>query len=209
MSFSIRPVLTTLGLARPDVASAMLMFAAQEGARRVCRKTHLATVTYEWTITLGTNSVQISMPADKGFLRVMRAVYKSASASEWTELEEVAFQDALDNRSWVGSGANQQYFSQQGGTIIVYKTPTENGTLRASVSYVPIDEFETVPLPEQASLAVTDAAMALAYAIPGPGQSLQASANHDRAFRRGVGGLRAMAFIGEGGSPSFEMTPFM
>ncbi len=204
MAFQIRPIVTQVGMARPDVAAAMIVFCVQEAVRETCRRSHLAQTTQSYAMTLATNSIPVALPADKSFLRVMRALWLGASMTDYRKLEEDTFNEALNGRLWVGSGG-VYLFSQEAGNVLIYKTPLENGTLRIASSYVPITEFDTAPLPEQAVQSVVDKATALAMAIPGPNQSLQMAMTKEHEFNRRIGGLRSLAFIGEGGSPSFQV----
>lgn len=204
MAFEIRPILTTIGLLRPDVDTAMLIYAVQAAVRETCRRTHLAQITQDYSILTQTNAITVALPATHSFVRVMTAYWKGASMTEWSELDEKSFQDAADERLWTGGGVPKE-FSQQGGRVLIYRTPQEAGTLRIASSYVPIDDFTSAPLPEQAVHVVEAKALGLAMAMPGPNQSLQMAMAKDAEFRRGYGGLRSMAYIGEGGSPSFQV----
>ncbi len=204
MAFEIRPIVTQIGLPRPDADTAMLVFCAQAAVRETCRRTHLAQITQEYSITINTNAITVALPADKSFGRVMRALWLGASMTEWRELEEDTFNEALDKRLWIGTGS-PRIFSQEAGTVLIYRTPTEAGTLRIVSSYIPITEFDSAPLPEQAYQAVVNKAGAMAMAIGGAGQNLQMSMTLERDFNKIIGGLRALAFVGEGGSPSFSV----
>lgn len=207
MSFDIRPLVAQVGLARPDVDSALIVFCVEEGVREVCRRTHLAQMTQDYTVTANTNAVTVALSADKSYIRTMRALWMGASDTQWEDLEEISFRDALDFEVWKLAG-NVQQWSQQTGNVLIYGTPTENGTLRLVSSYVPLGSFDTVPLPEVATSAIACKASALALGIPGPGQNAGMAMAKDTEFRRSIGNLRARAMVGEGGSPSFRVTPY-
>ena len=205
MAFEIRPIVTQVGLPRSDdVDTGMLVFCVQEAVRETCRRTYLAQVTQSYSVTAATNAITVALPADKGFARVMRALWLGATMTDYRQLKEDTFNEALTDRLWIGSGS-PTLFSQQNGVVLIYRTPNEAGTLRLVSAYVPITDFTTAPLPEQAVRAVVKKAGALVMSIPGPNQNLQMAITLDREFDRVIGGLRALAFVGEGGSPSFSV----
>jgi hypothetical protein len=221
MSIEIRPLLMKVAWQRPDLGlDGRLWYALQEAVRDVCRRTRLARVTTENTLTANTNNLvpailtedeQDATPQpQRKRLRYHRVEVQSLTDDTlWTDLIEAPATDveAFQNLRW-GTGATPRNFAQRGDTLLVWPKCSVDRVLRVTTSYVPQDELDTAPLPELAVPAVEAAARSMVLLLPGSGRDPQAASEAEEEMHRCMPELRSFADDGESGPPVLRVRRF-
>ena len=97
------------------------------------------------------------------------------------------------------------YWADDSGTLVLYPTMVAgNGwdQVRVKVALSPVgNDFESIPLPMDASEAVIQGALAEAYLVDGPRQDTQLALMSKRAFEALWGQLKTRVKVGSSGTP--------
>lgn len=100
------------------------------------------------------------------------------------------------------------YWSQEGNTIYFYPRPYSDLAIEIRLSYIPVGEFDTIPLPTEAEDVIVDGAVETLSSMPGINFSQMLSVARGIKFQKGLASLRAIGEFGYGGSPMWTPDNF-
>lgn len=93
------------------------------------------------------------------------------------------------------------YWSQDGNTVYFYPRPFSDTAIEIRLSYIPVGEFDTIPLPTESEDVIVDGAVETLASMPGINYSQILATTRGVKFQKGLAGLRAIGEFGYGGSP--------
>lgn len=93
------------------------------------------------------------------------------------------------------------YWTQEGNTIFFYTRPYSDLAIEITLSYIPVGEFDTIPLPTEAEDVIVDGAVETLASLPGTNFSQMLATARGIKFQKGLASLRAIGEFGYGGSP--------
>ena len=86
-------------------------------------------------------------------------------------------------------------------TISIYPTPDKAYTFEVTVSFIPVGEFDTIPLPLESEEAIIAGTLANVLMQPGVGQNLTLAKDREVLYNREIDFLKANALLGQSGRP--------
>lgn len=134
-------------------------------------------------------------------------IYSNGTA--WKRLDRQAYstvpqsnQPSIDTfRNQAQEATNFPYlWTQEGNTVELYPRLQCDTAIEVLLSYIPVGEIDTIPLPAEAEDTIVAGAIAEILALPGKGQNLKLSLIRESEFKKGLANLRALAITGYGGS---------
>lgn len=93
------------------------------------------------------------------------------------------------------------YWSQDGNTIFFYPRPYSDLAIEIRLSFIPVGEFDTIPLPTEAEDVIVDGAVETMASLPGPNNSQILANVRGIKFQKGLANLRTVGEFGYGGTP--------
>lgn len=99
----------------------------------------------------------------------------------------------------VGIGSGTTFVRNFTATGVPTGTGTLAQMLRATISDIPVGEFDTIPLPDEAQECIVAGAIATILSLPGTGQNLSYSKDRETLHNRELGVLKAIAVLGQSG----------
>ena len=100
------------------------------------------------------------------------------------------------------------YWSQDGNTIYFYPRPFSDSAIEIRLSYIPVGEFDTIPLPTEAEDVIVDGAVETLASLPGVNYSQLLANSRGIKFQKGLASLRSVGEFGYGGSPMWTPDNF-
>jgi len=222
---------------RPDLLARRALICLQNAARKVCEetlvvrdmRTALASTgvtgfAYETRITIPDAVITgLKLPDgsdDPTLYSVIRilgvTLGKSTDANAVSKPSPVdlptlmAYAESSDKPDTATSFPG--YWADDSGVLVLFPTMVAgNGwdQVRLKVALVPVgNDFESIPLPMDATDAVIQGALAEAYAVDGQRQNTQLSLMSKRAFEALWGQLKTRMKVGTSGSPGTHRNDF-
>lgn len=99
-------------------------------------------------------------------------------------------------------------WTQEGSTIYLYPRTYSDLAIEVTLSYIPVGEFDIIPLPVEAEDVIVDGAVETLASLPGVDFSQLLAATRGIKFQKGLASLRAIGEFGYGGSNDWVPTNF-
>ena len=132
--------------------------------------------------------------------------------TEWKKLETTAYGtvpqfNKPSQDQWKDQPQNNKSYpdgwAQEGNTIYFYPRTQCDSTVEVTLSYAPVGEIDTIPLPAEAEDVIVAGALAEILMLPGEGRDAKLAIVKDREYKQGLATLRAIGELGYGGSPYY------
>jgi hypothetical protein len=101
--------------------------------------------------------------------------------------------------SGTSGGVGEYTLSTSPGTILSGTVTTGNFVLEVTTSYVPQNDIETIPLPDESEDCIVAGALSTLLMLPGAGQNLALAKDRELYHNREIGTLRSIAEFGQSG----------
>lgn len=112
--------------------------------------------------------------------------------------------EKANNSPQTGTGDPTRW-AQENGSVFFYPALGGDYPIELMVSTVPVGEFDSVPLPNEAEDAIVWGAMEFTYNLPGDGMNPAKGMEMARRFMAAKDNLRSLHYVGFGGD--FIQTP--
>jgi len=135
-----------------------------------------------------------------------------SNGSSWLLLDRQGYQTIVENnKPFIDQTQNTPQeaknfpgsWSQDGNTINFYPRLFSDLAIEIRLSYIPVGEFDDIPLPAEAEDIIVDGAVETIMSLPGVNFSQMLSSVRGMKFQKGLANLRAVGEFGYGGSPSW------
>lgn len=206
MSITVRSLLAKVKPYRDDLTEDQANYAIMEAVRKICRQTGYAKAVVNTISTIaGTPTININSAfSTYGSVYRIHLVrrYDTVMVS-WKNLYEYSQQNVnnvVDYRDY-SQGYPDGWAYTGNGVIQLYPTPDKIYTMEVTASFVPVGEFDAIPLPDEAEDCIVAGALATLLAIPGTLQNLQYSKDREILHTRELDFLKASALLGQSGRP--------
>ena len=204
MSFTVRSLLPKVQVFRKDLEEDRSIYAIMETVRKICRQTGYAQQVVTATSTSSVPTIDLGSLVTAGSLyRVMSVRLLDTNLNSYKTLYEYN-STAIDAREAYrnyATGWPTGWSYRGNNSLEIYPTPDKTYTFEVTVSFIPVGEFDTIPLPEEAEEAVIAGAMGNILMQPGVGQNLQLAKDREVLYNREIDFLKASALLGQSGRP--------
>ena len=205
MDFTVGSLLPKVKIFRKDLEEDRCNFAIMEAVRKICRQTGYAQEPLIVTATPNNPTIDLSQ-----FIDCNKAVYRvhlirlwDTNLNAWKNIYEynptlVDTREAYRNYA-VGWPTGWDY--RGNSQLSIYPTPDIAYKFEVTVSYIPVGEFDVIPLPYEAEEAIIAGTLANLLMQPGIGQNLQFAKDREVLYNREIDFLKANALLGQSGRP--------
>jgi len=203
MSFTVRSLLAKVRPFRKDLSEDECNYAIKEAVRKTCRMTGYAQAVVSVTSTINTPTVNIaSSLATLGTpyrVHLVRLLDTDLNAYKTLYEYNRTVIDAREPYRNYSTGYPSGWAYNGNGEIEIYPTPDKDYTFEVTASYVPVDDVETIPLPEEAEEAIVAGALSMILMYPGTLQNISLAKDREVLFNRELDFLKASALLGQSG----------
>ncbi len=134
-------------------------------------------------------------------------IYSNGTAWKLLDLQEyTTVPQGNKPTDYLWNNQSQEDFSfptcwtQEGNTVDFYPRLQCDTAIEVVLSYIPVGEIDTIPLPAESEDAIVAGALAEILSLPGSEQNLKLALIRENEFKKGLANLRSLTMTGYGGS---------